>query len=179
MLQRAVMRSIGARRGSLSTARPRLTRLSHSVWRAELLAALWVEQLSPGVRGGGRDCGLVRLGIFPVLLLGGQIGRSQAAASRSRVLAAAKTSRNGQAEARANLTWRTLTVTCAPILSSLRRMLPQDAFASSVPASAMRRSALTSTCRVIPMESRSLAKHRFAVGTSARDSAPTIFRLKK
>jgi hypothetical protein len=43
----------------------------------------------------------------------------------------------------------------------------------------MRRSALTSTCRVIPMESRSLAKHRFAVGTSARDSAPTIFRLKK
>src|SRR5262245_38468526 len=87
------------------------------------------------------DGGWVRLGTFAVVLLDGRIGRSQAAACRSLVLAAAKTSRNGWAEASANLTRRTLTVTWAPILSSFRRMLPQVAFANSVPASAMRRSA--------------------------------------
>ena len=112
-----------------------------------LAATFEVEiDLALGMRGRHRVSGLGQArGFLLFCCWAGGIGRSQAAASRSRVQAAAKTSRNGQAEASANLTRRTLMVTWAPIFSSLRRIVPQVAAASSVPARAMRRSAHMST----------------------------------
>src|SRR5258708_17330920 len=66
------------------------------------------------------------------------------AAPRAR-WAAAKTALSGQPDAMASLTRRTLMVMSAPILNSLRRMVPQVALANSVACRARRRRLSTST----------------------------------
>src|SRR5258706_10975048 len=118
-----------------------LARLSHSGWRVELPAGAGSTILVPGIRSRRRVSGGGGLGGCPVLFVGGRNERSQAAAARGRSQAAAKMSWDGHAEAKANLTPRTLTVTCAPIFNSFRRIVPHVADASCVPASAMRRRA--------------------------------------
>src|SRR5688572_16909296 len=87
----AILEWASARMGiHLALAAVALARLSHSAWRVELSGRLMRRASLPGARGGGRDSGWGRLGTFAVLFVGGRIGRSQAAACRNRVLAAAK-----------------------------------------------------------------------------------------
>jgi len=70
--------------------------------------------------------------------------RALAAAARRRA-AQPQASAAGHADAIATLMRRTLTRTRAPILSSLRRMVPQVAFANGVCCNPMRRKAHSST----------------------------------
>jgi hypothetical protein len=63
----------------------------------------------------------------------------------NRAWARRKAAASGQLEAMATRMRRTLRVTRAPIFRSFRRIVPQVAVASSVPARPMRRSAVTST----------------------------------
>jgi hypothetical protein len=58
--------------------------------------------------------------------------QDRAGGARSRAWARANSPWNGQAEVMATVILRTETVTRAPSLSSLRRMVPQVAWASSV-----------------------------------------------
>src|SRR4029453_13431136 len=75
-----------------------------------------------------------------------QAGEARALAAAARRLAAQpQVWAAGHAEAIATLMRRTLTRTRAPILSSLRRMLPQVAFANGVCCNPMRRKAQMST----------------------------------
>src|SRR5450432_116459 len=67
------------------------------------------------------------------------------AAIASRMAARAQSWAAGQADAIAILMRRTLTRTIAPILSSLRRIVPQVALAKSVSCSPIRRNAQSST----------------------------------
>src|SRR5918999_764173 len=79
--------------------------------------------------------------------VGGTEGLGGAVADQphNRAWARRNTAASGQLEAMAMRMRRTLRVTRAPIFKSFRRMLPQVAVASSVPARPMRRSAATST----------------------------------
>src|SRR3954470_21720103 len=70
---------------------------------------------------------------------------AQAPARRSKAGARANSCCWGQAEAIATWIRRTLTLTSAPIFSSVRRMLPQLARANWVKARPIRRSAQSST----------------------------------
>ena len=71
-----------------------------------------------------------------------QAGEARArTASMSRTVAIFQICAAGQAEAMAILMRRTLMRTMAPILSSLRRTVPQVALARSVPGKPMRRKA--------------------------------------
>ena len=67
------------------------------------------------------------------------------AAIVSRIAAQAQSWATGQADAMAILMRRTLMRTIAPILSSLRRMVPQVALAKSVSCRPIRRNAQIST----------------------------------
>src|SRR4249919_2593117 len=74
-----------------------------------------------------------------------QAGEARALAAARRVAAQPQAWAAGHADAIATLMRRTLTRTRAPILSSLRRMVPQVAFANGVYCNPMRRKAHSST----------------------------------
>ena len=108
-------------------------------------------------RGGGagirRGCAL-RLGAIEVGVGWWRCGLGGAGVDQphNRAWARRKTAASGQLEAMATRMRRTLRVTRAPIFRSFRRMLPQVAVASSVPAAIRRTS---STC---PASTRSSAR---------------------
>src|SRR3977135_610849 len=97
--------------------------------RAERVSASKVARLAGGDGRAGSVCGSI-----------GAVGEAVSAQAVSRArCAVAKTALYGQPEAMANLIRRTLMVTRAPILKSLRRMVPQVASARSVACRARRR----------------------------------------
>jgi len=97
--------------------------------RAGRVSASKVARLAGGDGRAGSVCGPI-----------GAVGEAVSAQLVSRArCAVAKTALYGQPEAMANLIRRTLMVTRAPILKSLRRMVPQVASARSVACRASRR----------------------------------------
>src|SRR5260370_23399980 len=87
-----------------------------------------------------------RLSIALPVVSGGACGPVQVVSMAQRTRwAVAKMALYGQPDAMANLIRRTLTVTRAPILNSLRRTVPQVASARSVVCKARRRRPLTRT----------------------------------
>src|SRR5258708_16891225 len=102
-------------------------RVSGGVWRVIRVAAGVAE---PPVLPVSLRCGVGGTGFSAQLV---------SAAVESARWAVAKTALYGQPDAMASLMRRTLMVTRAPILNSLRRMVPQVASARSVVARARRR----------------------------------------
>jgi hypothetical protein len=99
--------------------------------------------------GGSEELISVSLGMVPHRLRVAALGHAGEARAKaaiaSRIAARAQSWAAGQADAMEILMRRTLKRTIAPILSSLRRMVPQVALAKSVSCRPIRRKAQSNT----------------------------------
>src|SRR5258708_16408849 len=116
------------------------------VWRREILwyfsGLRWQRRIDLGGPGDDAAFGTLRGGA-------GQAGEARGfAAAARRTAASPQAAAAGHPDAIATLMRRTLMRTRAPILSSLRRMVPQVALAYSVSWSPMRRKAQSSTTTI-------------------------------